>query len=98
MSPDPHRRQRILWFATMNVIAVVIAASIFFFVLRGDILDVMFRSAMLGIFEYKLVVVLVAMSPLFASLLVGMAYAQRALRRKRLQAAGATPPAPEPTV
>jgi hypothetical protein len=85
MSADPYRRQRILWFAAMNAIAILIAAGLFFFVLEGDILDRAFRSLMLGIFEYKLLVVLIAMSPLFASLLVGMAYAQRALRRKRAQ-------------
>jgi hypothetical protein len=85
VSADPYRRQRILWFTAMNAIAILIAGGLFFFVLEGDVLDRVFHSLMLGIFEYKLVVVLIAMSPLFASLLVGMAYAQRALRRKRMQ-------------
>jgi hypothetical protein len=70
----------------MNAIAVIIAGALFFFVLHGEALDAIFTKLMLGIFEYKLLVVLIAMSPIFASLLVGMAYAQRALRRKRAQA------------
>jgi hypothetical protein len=83
---DPFRRQRILWFTAMNAIAILIAAGLFFFVLHGEALDAVFTKLMLGIFEYKLLVVLIAMSPIFASLLVGMAYAQRALRRRRAQA------------
>lgn len=82
---DPFRRQRILWFTAMNAIAILIAAGLFFFVLHGEALDTVFTKLMLGIFEYKLLVVLIAMSPIFASLLVGMAYAQRALRRRRAQ-------------
>src|SRR5438309_1086933 len=93
MSADPYRRQRILWFSAMNGIAFLIAAALFVFVLKGDVMDSAFRSLTAGIFEYKLVVVLIAMSPLLASLLVGMAYAQRALKRKRREAAlrGAAP-------
>lgn len=91
MSQDPHRKERILWFVGMNLVAVLIAGGSFAAFLYGDILDVAFRRLSEGIFEYKLLVVVIAMSPLLASLLVGMAYAQRALRRKRAQAAaGAT--------
>ena len=91
MSTDPYRKQRIFWFATMNVIAMLIAAALFTGFMYGDILDVLFNKLVSGLFEYKLVVVLIAMSPLFASLLVGMAYAQRALRRKKGQRATAAP-------
>lgn len=89
MSQDPFRKQRIVWFMTMNGIAVLIAAALFLGFLYGDGLDAAMQSLMDGVFSYKLVVVLIAMSPLLASLLVGMAYAQRALRRKRAQAAQA---------
>jgi hypothetical protein len=90
-SPDPYRRQRILWFIGMNTIALAIAGGLFAGFLYGDPLDVVFRRLTEGIFEYKLLVVVIAMSPLLASLLVGGAYAQRALRRKKREAAGATP-------
>lgn len=87
MSNDPYRRQRIFWFITMNLMAMVVAGGLFAWVLYGDSMNAFFEPLMNGIFEYKLVVVLIAMSPLLASLLVGMAYAQRALRRKKAQAA-----------
>ena len=91
MSTDPYRKQRIFWFATMNLLAIVVAALLFVGFMYGDILDVLFGNLISGLFEYKLLVVLIAMSPLFASLLVGMAYAQRALRRKKGERATAAP-------
>jgi hypothetical protein len=91
MSADPFRKQRIFWFVTMNLIALVVAGVLFAGFLYGDGLNSVFSSLISGLFEYKLVVVLIAMSPLFASLLVGMAYAQRALRRKKGQRATAAP-------
>jgi hypothetical protein len=91
MSTDPYRKQRIFWFVTMNLLAMVVAALLFLGFMYGDVLDVVFGRLVSGLFEYKLVVVLIAMSPLFASLLVGMAYAQRALRRKKGQRATAAP-------
>lgn len=91
MSADPFRKQRIFWFVTMNLIALIVAGFLFAGFLFGDGLNFLFSSLVSGLFEYKLVVVLIAMSPLFASLLVGMAYAQRALRRKKGQRATAAP-------
>ena len=91
MSADPYRKQRIFWFMTMNLIAILIAVALFAGFMYGDVLDVVFGKLISGLFEYKLIVVLIAMSPLFASLLVGMAYAQRALRRKKGQRATAAP-------
>ncbi len=90
-SADPYRKQRIFWFVTMNLIAMVVAAGLFAGLMYGDILDVVFSKLVSGLFQYKLIVVLIAMSPLFASLLVGMAYAQRALRRKKGQRVTAAP-------
>ncbi len=89
MAKDPYAKQRIFWFVTMNLIAALFAAILFAGFLFGDVLDTIFGSLMAGIFEYKLMVVLIAMSPLFASLLVGAAYTQRALRRKKAQARSA---------
>jgi hypothetical protein len=83
MSPDPYRKQRIFWFATMNALAVLTAALLFALFLFGHRLDFLFEKLVSGLFEYKLAIVLIAMSPLFASLLVGMAYAKRAIARKR---------------
>ena len=91
MSADPYRKQRIFWFVTMNLIAMLIAGVLFAGFMYGDMLDVVFGKLVSGLFEYKLVVVLIAMSPLFASLLVGMAYAQRALRRKKGERQTAAP-------
>ncbi|MCK6552955.1 hypothetical protein L6R52_44440 [Myxococcota bacterium] len=96
MSDDPYRKQRILWFIGMNAIAIAIAVGLFASFLYGDELDVIFQRLTEGIFEYKLLVVLIAMSPLFASLLVGGAYAQRALRRKKREAAEAAEAARAP--
>lgn len=90
---DPFRKQRIFWFVGMNLIALAIAVLLFSAFLYGAPADVLVTKLLEGIFEYKLMVVLIAMSPLFASLLVGMAYAQRALRRKRAQAAMVGTPA-----
>jgi uncharacterized membrane protein len=91
MSADPYRKQRIFWFVTMNLIAMVVAIALFAGFMYGDVLDVVFGKLISGLFEYKLVVVLIAMSPLFASLLVGMAYTQRALKRKKGERATAAP-------
>lgn len=86
---DPFRKQRIFWFVGMNAIAFVIAIVLFYLFLYGGAADGAVTKLLEGIFEYKLVVVLIAMSPLFASLMVGGAYAQRALRRKKAEAAAA---------
>jgi hypothetical protein len=91
MSPDPFRKQRIFWFLTMNLIALLAAGGLFAGFMYGDVLDVVFGKLLSGLFEYKLLVVVIAMSPLFASLLVGMAYAQRALKRKKGERATAAP-------
>lgn len=89
MSADPYRRQRIFWFMAMNLFAIAVAVVVFWGVLEGHDLNLLFQPLLDGIFEFKLVAVLIAMSPLLASLLVGMAYAQRALRRKKAEAAQA---------
>jgi uncharacterized membrane protein len=86
IAQDPFRRRRALWFLLVNLIALVIAVLVFLGVLYGDALSSVFEPLMRGLYEYKLAVILIAMSPLFASLLVGMAYAQRAIRRKRAAA------------
>lgn len=96
MGADPFRRQRIFWFLAMNLFAMVVAVAVFWGVLEGHDLNNVFQPLLDGIFEFKVVAVLIAMSPLLASLLVGMAYAQRALRRKKAEAQAAmfVPPAP----
>lgn len=95
MTADPFRKQRITWFLVMNAAAIFVAVGIFCFFMYGDAMDFFFRSLLLGVFEYKLLVVLIAMSPLLASLLVGMAYAKRALRRKQADPMHAAPPVPQ---
>lgn len=94
MSNDPYRRQRIFWFISMNLMAMIVAGGLFAWILYGEGLNAFFEPLTNGIFEYKLVVVLIAMSPLAASLLVGMAYAKRALARKKREAAVAAEPRP----
>jgi hypothetical protein len=94
---DPYRRKKALWFLAVNLIALLVASAVFLVVLYGDGLSAVFEPLMRWLFEYKLAVILIAMSPLFASLLVGMAYMQRAMRRKRAQKASeAQKPAPAP--
>ena len=87
LTHDPHRQARTLWFVAVNVMSVVIAVGIFVAVLYLDGLSRLFEPLLLGVYEYKVVVIAIAMSPLFASLLVGMAYAKRAIRRKKAEAA-----------
>ena len=89
MTRDPLRRERAIWFLCVNVMSFVIAVLIFAAVLYGDILSVVFEPLMRGIYAHKILVIAIAMSPLLASLLVGMAYAQRAIRRRKAEAAGA---------
>ena len=86
LTSDPHRKRRALWFLTVNVMSVVIAVGVFMAVLHMDTLSVVFEPLLLGVFEYKVLVIAIALSPLVASLLVGMAYAQRAIRRKKAEA------------
>jgi ABC-type bacteriocin/lantibiotic exporter with double-glycine peptidase domain len=87
LTHDPHRQKRALWFLTVNVMAVVISVGVFVGVLHFDALSTVFEPLLLGVYEYKLVVIGIALSPLFASMLVGMAYAQRAIRRKKAESA-----------
>ena len=95
LTSDPYRKRRALWFLTVNVMSLVIAVGVFMAVLHMDTLSVVFEPLLLGVFEYKVLVIAIALSPLVASLLVGMAYAQRAIRRKKAEAAaGATTASP----
>ena len=86
---DPHRKARTIWFVAVNVISLVISIAVFAGVLYFDGLSRVFEPLLLGVYEYKIVVIAIAMSPLFASLLVGMAYAKRAINRKKAEAAAA---------
>jgi hypothetical protein len=87
LTEDPHRRARTLWFVWVNILSILIAAGIFYAILFFDGLSHVFEPMLMGVYEYKVVVIAIAMSPLFASLLVGMAYAKRAMRRKKAEAA-----------
>ena len=58
---DPFRKQRIFWFVGMNLIAMAIAATLFYGFLYGAPLDVLVTKLLAGIFEYKLVVVLLSL-------------------------------------
>ena len=69
----------------MNLIAVVISVSVFLVILYGDGLSIIFEPFMLALYEHKSLVMAIALSPLFASLLVGMEHAKRTSRRKRAQ-------------
>ena len=88
---DPFRGRRALWFLTVNVMSLVLTIAVFLAVLHFDWLSAVLEPLLLGVFEYKLLVIAIAMSPLIASLLVGMAYAKRAIRRKKQQQAAASP-------
>jgi len=89
LTQDPHRQARTIWFVTINIASVLIAAGVFYAILEFDGLSRVFEPLLLGVYEYKIVVIAIAISPLFASLLVGMAYARRAMRRKKREAAAA---------
>ena len=90
LTRDPYRQRRLLWFAAVNLMALAIAAGVFAGVLYVDSLSTVFEPLLLGVYEYKLLVIGIAMSPLLASLLVGMAYAKRAIRRRKAAEAAQT--------
>lgn len=92
LTHDPLRQKRAIWFLTVNLMSLAIAVGLFLAVLYGDSLSLVFEPLLLGIYEYKILVIAIAMSPLAASMLVGMAYAKRAMRRKKAAAAAAAQP------
>ena len=80
---DPHRKARTIWFVAVNVISLVISIAVFAGVLYFDGLSRVFEPLLLESMSIKY-------ShrnrnvPLFASL-VGMAYAKRAIKERKLR-------------
>jgi hypothetical protein len=89
----PGARQRAaVMLLVATALAALVGAGIFLAVLRGDFLTGPATAVMDFLFQRPTVAMIAATSPLFAAMLVGYGYMQRALRRraekKAAQAAG----------
>lgn len=79
--------------AVASLIAILGAAAVVGFVLRGDFLTGAADSIARLMFEHSALAVAAATSPIFAALLVGYGYMQRGIRRRAAEKA-ATAAAP----
>ncbi len=90
------RRRAALMVVLATLLAASICAAIFLVVLHGDFLTAPSKWIAEAFFEHSALAVGAATSPLFAALLVGYGYMQRAMRRREAEkaatAAGKEPP------
>lgn len=90
---NPGRRAALMLLVA-TAIAIVVCALIFLAVLQADFLTGAAEAVNGFLFHHSVVAISLACSPLFAAMLVGYGYAQRAItRRRREKAAGAAAPA-----
>jgi hypothetical protein len=84
---DKRTAERIIWFAVVNVIAVAGMLGIFYLVLDlGSLTPAMERS--FAFFNrFKTLMVLAALSPFLASLLIGQHYMRKGRKRRQMMAA-----------
>lgn len=84
-----------LMLALATVLAAAATAGILLFVFRADFLSEAAAAVTRWMFRHGLLAAAAAGSPIFAVLLVGYGYMQRAIRRRAAQAAAASgrPPA-----
>ncbi len=76
--------------AVASLIAILGAAAVVGFVLRGDFLTGAAESIARLMFEHSALAVAAATSPIFAALLVGYGYMQRGTRRRAAEKAATT--------
>jgi len=73
--------------AIASVVAALLAGAIFVFVFHAEFLTGAADAVNRFLFAHSLIAVAAAASPVFAALLVGYAYMQRAVRRRAAQRA-----------
>lgn len=88
-TPSSHHRTgaRIANFAAVNLIALGAAIGLYVAIARSDGSSGFFERALDFFLRHETAMVLSAVAPLLASLLVGYGYMQRARRRKAREAA-----------
>lgn len=90
-APPVNRLTRLRAFIMTSLLSVVAALLIFVLIVQVDVLDGAWIQFLKTMAWFKPVMALAAASPLFAALLVGYGYMDRAMkRRKREQAAAAS--------
>lgn len=93
-APGNKRRRALVMVVLATLFAASIGAVVFLFVLTADFLTAPSRSVVEFMFEHSALAVSAALSPLFAALLVGYGYMQRAIRRRAEQKAPSAPSSP----
>lgn len=83
------RGARIRAFLMTSALSLGAALIIFLLLVRLDGLDLFFQAVLRAASFFKPVMALIAASPLFFSLLVGYGYMDRAMKRRRREAAEA---------
>ncbi len=78
-----------LLLAVASALALACSAVVLAFVLRADFLDGAATLVARLVFEHGVMAAVLASSPLFAALLVGYGYMQRAVRRRAAEKAAA---------
>jgi hypothetical protein len=76
------RRRAAMMLLVATFFASIVCAAVFFAVLHADFLNAPAEGVMKFLFKNASVAMLLACSPLFAAMLVGYGYMQRALRRR----------------
>ena len=77
------RRRAAIMLVVATLFATVIGAAIFWAVLQSDAMTGPAQSVMGFLFRHSAVAMALACSPLFAAMLVGYGYMQRALKRRQ---------------
>jgi hypothetical protein len=85
-----------LLLAIATVVALGSSVAVLALVFRADYLTEAASATTRLMFQHGAVAALLAASPLFAALLVGYGYMQRAIRRRAAGATGAAAPSREP--
>lgn len=86
-TPAPYQGERVWRFLLTNIISLGLAAAIFLGLLYGRNLDRVFQSVFDAFYTYDLLAVLAAISPVFATVLIGTYYAGRRKKKNEPSAA-----------
>jgi hypothetical protein len=84
--PYVRRGRRIRAFVITSLLSVITALIFFALIVQVDLLDGALYTLLKGVAWFKPVMALAAASPLFAALLVGYGYMDRAIKRRAREA------------
>jgi hypothetical protein len=68
-----------------NLVALVLCVGIFLLFMYGDFLSGASEGLMKSLFDVPILVVLIASLPLLVTILIGVAYMKKAMRRRRAE-------------